>query len=330
MAAKKKATPRKKATRPAGVKRRKGVKLTPTELTAAQLAEVESSPELDALIAGVQRAGGQLLARYREPLGGKPLLLVSLPVSQISPTPFQRDVSDSHVRKLTRAMDKTQRFLDPIIVVSDQDRYWTPNGNHRLTALKELGAQAIIALLVPERSVAYQILALNIEKAHNLKERATEVCRMYRDLAGLDDRAESGFELEFEEPALVTLGFVYEKRARFAGGAYNPALRRVDKFSDERLSVALAERERRADRLLVLDDAVAEAVERLKAKGLNSPYLKNFVVARINPLRFIKGDPPSFDELLDTMQKRAAGLNAEKIKPEELARSGGAPDEAEG
>ncbi len=282
------------------------------------------------MIAGVQRAGGQLLARYREPLGGKPLLLVSLPVAQISPTPFQRDVSDSHVRKLTRAMDKTQRFLDPIIVVSDQDRYWTPNGNHRLTALKELGAQAIIALLVPERSVAYQILALNIEKAHNLKERATEVFRMYRDLATLDDRAESSFELEFEEPALVTLGFVYSKRGRFAGGAYNPALRKVDKFGAQPLSKMLPERERRADRLLELDDAVALAVERLKAKGLNSPYLKNFVVARINPLRFIKGDPPSFDELIDTMLKRAQGLNADKIKPEELARSGGAPDEAEG
>jgi len=333
MAAKKKAAPRartKKAPARPGVKKRRGVKLQPTELGALDLAQVEDSPELDELAGAVQQSGGKVLARYREPLGGKPLFLVSLPIDKIAPTPFQRDVSDSHVRKLTHAMDKTKRFLDPIIVVREGAQYWTPNGNHRLTALRELGALAIIALLVPERSVAYQILALNIEKAHNLKERATEVFRMYRDLAPLSDSAEKSYELEFEEPALVTLGFAYDKRGRFAGGAYNPALRKVDTWIDEPLATASAERERRAARLLELDDVVTEAVERLKQKGLTSPYLKNFVVSRINPLRFIKGDLPSFDDLLDTMIKRGRGMQADKIKAEDLARSGGAPDDAEG
>jgi ParB family chromosome partitioning protein len=81
--------------------------------------------------------------------------------------------------------------------------------------------------------------------------------------------------------------------------------------------------------VLELDDAVNAAVSRLKEKGLTSPYLKNFVVARINPLRFIKGDPPGFDELMDTMTKRAGGMNADKIKPEDVAKSGGAPDAAD-
>jgi ParB family chromosome partitioning protein len=332
MAAKKKATARKrvKVTARPGVKKRRGVKLQPTELGALELGHVESTPELDGLAAGVEQSGGKVLALYREPLGGKPLLLVALPITMIAPTPFQRDVSDSHVRKLTRAMDKTQRFLDPIVVVRDEEKYWTPNGNHRLTALRELGAQAIIALLVPERAVAYQILALNIEKAHNLKERATEVFRMYGDLAPLGDNKESSYELEFEEPALVTLGFVYDKRARFAGGAYNPALRKVDSWIEKPLAEAMSERERRASRLLELDDVVQQAVERLKEKGLTSPYLKNFVVSRINPLRFIKGDPPSFDDLLDTMIKRGRGMQADKIKPEDLAKSGGVADEGEG
>jgi len=327
MATKKKAAARKASPKRPGTKKRRGVKLQPTELDAGELASVEPTPELDALASAVEGDGGRVLARYREPLGGKALLLVSLPVETISPTPFQRDVSDSHVRKLTRAMDKTQRFLDPIIVIHEKDRYWTPNGNHRLTALRELGAKAIIALLVPERSVAYQILALNIEKAHNLRERATEVYRMYKDLAGFSDDPESTYELEFEEPALVTLGFGYAERGRLAGGAYNPVLRKVDGWIDGPLPGALAERERRAQKLLALDDAVNEAVARLKEKGLTSPYLKSFVVARINPLRFIKGDLPGFDELLDTMTKRARGMKADKIKPEDLARSGGAPEE---
>jgi ParB family chromosome partitioning protein len=254
-------------------------------------------------------------------------LFVALPIEKVAPTPYQRDVSDAHVRKLTVAMDKTRRFLDPIIVVRQDGQYLSPNGNHRLTAVRELGAKSIVALLVPEPAVAYQILALNIEKAHNLRERALEVVRMYKDLAGFSRQKETEYTLEFEEPALVTLGFAYQARGRLSGGAYNPVLRKVDTFIDEPLPDAIPERERRAGLVLELDDAVTAAVERFKEKGLTSPYLKSFVVARINPLRFIKGALPSLDELFATMTKRAKGLDPGKVRAEDLARSGGAPDE---
>jgi ParB family chromosome partitioning protein len=326
MAAKRKSAPKKAPKKP-GTRRRRGVKIQPTELGAAELALAEPPEEARALSEQVRADGGVVLACYREPLGGSAILLTALPIEKVEPTPFQRDVSDAHVRKLTHAMDKTKRFLDPIIVVRDRERYMTPNGNHRLTALRELGARAVVALLVPESAVAYQILALNIEKAHNLRERALEVVRMYRDLANFSGESERHYELEFEEPALVTLGFAYEKRGRLAGGAYHPALKKVDQFLDESLPDLVAERERRAELVLALDDAVNAAVQKLKDRGLTSPYLKSFVVARVNPLRFIKGDPPSFDELLATMTKRARGLNAEKIRSEDLARSGGAPDD---
>src|SRR3954471_2403891 len=222
-----------RAKKPSGTpRRRKGVKLRPTELGATELALPELPAELEALAAGVRADGGAVLATYREPLGGHALMLTALPVDKVVPTPFQRDISDAHVRRLTQAMDKTKRFLDPIIAVREQTgdaAYWTPNGYHRLTALKELGAKTVLAMLVPERPVAYQILALNIEKAHNLREKALEVVRMYRDLAGLGpSRKESEFALEFEDPSLVTLGFAYEKKGRFSGGAYSPALKKVD------------------------------------------------------------------------------------------------------
>jgi ParB family transcriptional regulator, chromosome partitioning protein len=310
-----------------GTKRRKGVAIRPTQLTAPELADVSSLVGVQSLAAQVEASGGAVLAKYREPLGGHALLLVALPIDQVSPTPFQRDVSDAHVRKLTRAMDKTKRFLDPLIAVAADGKYWTPNGNHRLTALRELGAQSIVALLVPEPEVAYQILALNIEKAHSLRERAQEVVRMYRELAGVAPQKENEYELEFEEPALVTLGFAYEERGRLAGGAYHPVLKKVDGWLSSKLDSALEERERRAKVVLELDDAVNEAVQKLKDKGLTSPYLKSFVVSRINPLRFIKGDLPTFDELFQTMTKRARGMKTDKIKTEDLARSGGAPDE---
>jgi ParB family transcriptional regulator, chromosome partitioning protein len=320
------ATKKRPATKSGRPRQRRGVKLKPTELSARDLPLVDRPPELEALARSVEEDGGAVLAAYREPLGGHALLFVALPVDKVERTPFQRDVSDAHVRKLTVAMDKTRRYLDPIVAVREGDRYLTPNGGHRLTALKELGAKAVLALLVPERSVAYQILALNIEKAHNLRERALEVVRMYRDLAATTDPREPEMALEFEEPALVTLGFGYQKRPRLSGGAYHPILRKVDAFVDRRLSQAAAERERRADVLLAFDDAVTGAVARLKEKGFDSPYLRAYVVARVNPLRFVKGEPPSFDELFAQMTRRAAGLDPGKVRSEDLARSGGAAE----
>jgi ParB family transcriptional regulator, chromosome partitioning protein len=318
-------------------RRRRGVKLKPTELGATELALEAPPAELVALAEAIRGDGGAVLATYREPLGGHALMLAALPLDKVAPTPFQRDISDAHVRRLTQAMDKTKRFLDPIIVVRERTEsaaYWTPNGYHRLTALKELGAKTVLALVVPERAVAYQILALNIEKAHNLREKAIGVRRMYEDLAAVpgapqEKTDEASYALEFEEPALATLGFAYQERGRLSGGAYHSILRKADKWLPGRLADALEVRKEQAALLLAYDEAVTEAVAALKARGFNSPYLRNFVVARTNPLRFIKGEPPPLSELLPSMTKRARGIDANKIKTEDVARSGGGAEASE-
>jgi ParB family chromosome partitioning protein len=201
-------------------------------------------------------------------------------------------------------------------------RYQTPNGHHRASALKQLGARAVTALVVTEPEVARMILALNVEKAHNLKEKSTEAIRLARDLSGLGAGKESDFALEFEEPSYLTLGLCYEARPRFAGGAYHSLLRRVETFLDKALDRALAERERHAQALLAIDDRVAEHVAALKAKGLQSPYLKNFVVARLNPIRFRPQAKMALAEALDSMARAAQSFNPEKIKVADLARSG--------
>ena len=67
--------------------------------------------------------------------------------------------------------------------------------------------------------------------------------------------------------------------------------------------------------------------EGLKERGLVSAYLRSFVVARINPLRWIKGDAPPLEDVLKTMRERVAKFNVEKIKPQDLAGAAGAPDE---
>jgi ParB family chromosome partitioning protein len=307
--------------------RRRGVELEPSGLGPTELALGELQGDLLTLAEQVRADGGAVLASYREPLGGHAVLLVALPIERVRPTPFQRDVSEPHVKRLVHAMDKTKRFLDPIIMVHQADVYYTPNGRHRLTALTELGAKSAIGLLVPEFAVAYQILALNIEKAHTLRERALEVVRMHHELTGTEAGKETDFEFEFEDPALVTLGFAYETRPRLAGGAYHPVLRKVESWIDAPLAEAADERKQRADLVLDLDDAVTAAVSKLKERGLTSPYLRNFVVARVNPLRFIKGELPSMDDLFKGMIQRAKGLKLDKISPADLAKTGGAPEE---
>lgn len=298
-------------------------------LTAKELLEGASNEGVE-LARAIEADGGAPLCVYREPMGGHTLLLAGLPIEKVEPTPYQRDVSDAHVKRLQSAMERLGRYLDPVVAVRRDGRYWTPNGSHRLAASKALGARSIVALVLPEADVAYQILALNTEKAHNLKERALEVIRMYRGLVGAREGRESDFALLFEEPSLPTLGAAYEKRPRFSAGAYNPVVRRAEQFLDAPLAQALAVREARADRLLALDDEVIQAVEALRRAGLESPYLKNFVVARINPLRFRKGDGSmEFDALVDQMSAALRKLDPSKVRKEDLARMGGAPAEPE-
>src|SRR5689334_15069095 len=152
-------------------------------LPAGEIA-ADSPPPVDALRRSIEADGGVVLASYRDPLAGRWLLLTALPVEIVEPTPFQRDNSPAHLKRLTDVIDRVGLFLDPIVVTREGDkRYWTPNGSHRLSAMKKLGARSIAALLVPENDIALKILALNTEKSHNLKEKSLEVIRMARALA---------------------------------------------------------------------------------------------------------------------------------------------------
>jgi ParB family transcriptional regulator, chromosome partitioning protein len=319
MAKKKRVVKRRKKTTP------KTVGLTPEETRIA------SGTDLDDLAAQVDADGGVVLATYREPFGGTPVLLSSLPIDRVEPTPYQRDPSQPHVKRLMNVVETLGRFLDPIIAIRQDDAYWTPNGNHRLQALKKLGAKTIVALLVPDPDVAFKILALNTEKAHNLKEKSLETIRMERALAtAASDRVERDFAFEFDQPAFLTLGAAYEQRPRLGGGAYHPLLRRVEDFLDDRMAKALTERERRAAKVLAIDDEVGRIVQKLKGKGLTSPYLRPFVVARLNPIRFSTSTEFDFDDMLDRMKKAAGKFNVDKVRQEDVVRAGGGPPDEEG
>ena len=308
--------PRKKAVR------RKKVAPGSIGLGAAETVSVEDL-DLESLARHVEKDGGAVVGRYRDPFGGQPLLFAALPIDKVEPTPYQRDPSDAHVKRLMGVIEKIGRFLDPIVAVREDGQYFTPNGNHRLQALKKLGVKSVMALVVPDPEVAFKILALNTEKAHNLREKSLETIRMARALAKSSDRKESTYGFEFEQPSFLTLGIGYEERPRLSGGAYSSILRRVDEFLDEPVAKALKERERRGKKVLKLDDAVSAAVEKLKAKGLTSPYLKPFVVSRVNFTRFSKATSFDFDETLDKIIASAQKFNVERVKQEDVAKAGG-------
>ena len=319
-----------------GARRRRKPTGASTGLAASELQAAAPPGAVGGLHQIIEQDGGRVLSIYREPYGGHWLVLAALPIELVEPTPYQRNLSDTHVRKLEAVIGKIGRFLDPIIAVriakpDHAAKYWTPNGNHRLSAMRTLGAKSVIAIVVPEAAAAYQILALNTEKAHNLREKALEVIRMYRELAQRDQAMEDTYALEFEEPALITLGLCYEERPRFSGGAYHPVLKRVDEFLQKPLHAALILRQQRAKTLLALDDLIVKQVEALKAKGLTSPYLKSFVVARVNPIRFrpTAAPPLSFDDALDRMMQAVQKFNPDKIKMDDLAKSGGIADDSE-
>src|ERR671929_135252 len=216
----------------------------------------EPSKAARALAEQVERDGGRVLALYQEPVGEHWQVFCLLPREKVEASPYQRDVSPTHVKRLQEAVKRLDRFVDPIVAVSPRPGvYWTPNGNHRRTVLDKLKAAMVPAILVAEPEVAFQVLPLNTEKAHNLKEKSLEVIRMYRALVESEGSStEEDYAFQFESAHLITLGLLYEQNKRFAGGAFAPILRRVDKFLKGSLRKGLEERTERAEKVRAADE----------------------------------------------------------------------------
>ncbi len=299
---------------PKGTRRKK---VTPRSrgLYASRLASGTPPASVDTLVGEIENDGGSIIGVYRDPLGGHWQVMAGLPTDKVEATPFQRDLSETHVARLADAIDSLDRFMDPIIAVRSAGLYWTPNGHHRLAALKTLGARSIVALVAPEEALAYRILSLNTEKAHNLRERSLEAIRMSQALSDMAPRAkEKDFSAEFEEAPLLTLGLCYQQKGRFAGSPFHSILKKIDRFLSKPLPEALAVRTERAARVIELEDAVNEAVAELKTHGFDSPYLKNFIVGRINPLRFKRGATGEFESTIDKMIASAKKFDVRKMQ----------------
>jgi ParB family chromosome partitioning protein len=281
------------------------------------------SKQAVALAEQIESDGGHALAIYREPIGDHWQIFCLLPMAKVEATPYQRDLSPAHVKRLLSVVKKLDRFIDPIVVTSPRAGvYWTPNGNHRRAVLEKLKAASVPAIAIPEHEVTYEILALNTEKAHNLKEKSLEVIRMYRGLVAEEpSRGEEDYAFQFEAAHFITLGLLYDANKRFAGGAFAPILRRVDKFLRGTFPKTLPEREERAALVRRADEVLGDVVARLKKRGLSHPYVKNFVLSRTTPLTRQRKTLPSFDQTFKKLTANLEEFDVAKVRYEDIQRA---------
>src|SRR6266850_5563057 len=293
------------------------------------MADKEPSKAAQELASQIERDGGRVLATYQEPVGDHWQIFGLLPRAKCEASPYQRDLSPTHVKRLTESIKRLDRFVDPIVVISPRPGvYWTPNGNHRRVVLDKLKADVIPAILVVEPEMVFEVLPLNVEKAHNLKEKSLEVIRMYRAL--LKDEPETTEEtwtFQFESPHFITLGLLYEENKRFAGGAFAPILRRVDRFLKQTLPKGIESRTERAELVRGTDAALGVAVVKIKKRGINHPYVKNYLLARTTPLTRARKTLPSFEQTFKKLRDNLEAFDVGKVRYDEIQRSSimGAP-----
>src|SRR5881409_2546946 len=287
------------------------------------MADREPSKLAQELASQIERDGGQVLAVYQEPVGEHWQIFCLLPRARCEASPYQRDLSPTHVKRLTESIKRLDRFVDPIVVISPRPGiYWTPNGNHRRTVLDKLKADFIPAILVVEPEMVFEVLPLNVEKAHNLKEKSLEVIRMYRALAKEEpETTEESWTFQFESAHFITLGLLYEENKRFAGGAFAPILRRVDKFLKHALPKDLETRRERADLVREADAALGAVVTKIKKRGINHPYVKNYVLARTTPLTRARKTLPSFEQTFKKLRDNLEEFDVAKVRYDEIQRS---------
>jgi ParB family chromosome partitioning protein len=293
----------------------------------------EPSAQARALAAQVERDGGKTLAVYAEPVGDHWQIFCLLPRERVEASPYQRDLSPTHVKRLTETIKRLDRFVDPIVVISPKPGvYWTPNGNHRRAVLDKLRTEFVPAILVVEPETVFEVLPLNVEKAHNLKEKSLEVIRMYRALVRDEpSTTEESWQHQFESAHFITLGLLYEENKRFAGGAFAPILRRVDKFMKLTLPKGLGERRDRAALVREADLALGEVVTKIKKRGINHPYVKNYVLARTTPLTRARKTLPPFEQTFKKLRENLAAFDISKVRYDDIQRSAimGAPAQGE-
>ncbi len=264
----------------------------------------------------VEADGVEILCVYEEPYSGKLQLFCNFPIEMVKPAPFQREISTTHMQRIAEVISKIERYIDPIVVIrTDEGEYWTPNGTHRLEAMKFLGKQKITGVLIPEKEVANFILALNTEKAPNLKEKSLEVIKLYKQIMGkMPQTYESEFSFQFEEACFITFGLLYEENPRFSGSSFHSFVTKIDEFLEMPFIEAIEERKNRKEKVKELFETIVEKEKELQERGINIPFVRQYIVSKANPYKRLRKIPDEFYTAMNKMIESVKRLSAEELK----------------
>ncbi len=259
---------------------------------------------------------------FKDPATRRNLVFATVPMTKLDVISHQRKASGPHV---ARVLDSIERigFLAPIVVVESPDDgpYLIIDGQHRFLAAKELGLRKLPVVIVP-RDVAHRMLALNVEKEPNIRERASVALSIYREIA------ETKPSMTEEDPAVidsvqhahyVTLGFAYAESGRLAGSAYESMLRKCDGFMDAPLAETIEMREARAARVVEAHGLVKAITDKLKELGTWHEFATAQIISYANPLKRARKQQ-TFD---DTFTKLITKLTDLEDNPQKLSRGGG-------
>jgi hypothetical protein len=62
-------------------------------------------------------------------------------------------------------------------------------------------------------------------------------------------------------------------------------------------------------------------VAKIKKRGINHPYVKNYVLARTTPLTRARKTLPSFDQTFKKLKENLADFDTSKVRYEDVQRS---------
>ncbi len=250
--------------------------------------------------------------KFNDPLKSKELEFQIVPIDRLKVISHQRKPSNYHVNHLILSMERLGFIVPPVVVKNPQkdDEFLILDGQHRFLAAQKLGLKELPVIIVPQEYMNL-MMNFNIEKELNIREKAYVALQLYREI--LDEKpdileADPLLSDSIEKAYYVTLGLSYEKADKLAGSAFENILKKCDFFLDVPLTNAISVREKRAERILRINEGLREIAARLKEIGKWHPYVYNQILSWANPYKR-KRLPVDFEDIFPQIEE-----NIEKAK----------------
>jgi ParB family chromosome partitioning protein len=274
-----------------------------------------------------------------DPAKGIELKVKKVKRSQLEIPPFQREVSKSHIEKLSKSISKIGFCTFPIIAESEEGKLFIIDGQHRVMALDGLKGYPAIdyelwAVEVPPEVGSF-ILEFNTEKPPTVKEKAKQVYDVYK--LQLDNNPDANelydISLFIEEPYLITIGICVKEFGDISVSPFQNLVKKLDsEFFDATVSEAYARRREMAELLYAVNNRMKELFQEIKSRYPRIvPYeVQNKIVAYTLKTHPEYGNPRKvanysweevFGYLLDNMDKGAMQVENELFA--KFGRNGG-------